>query len=130
MHTVHTTPAISLTSRSSRDMEADLLVIPVFENDDLADEVGLDEASGGDIGRARLRGEFTGKAFDVFFSSLRGWKANRVALMGVGPRRNFAPDGLRRAATTAGLAARQRHMTRLAIVHRPGTLVSPDRAAQ
>ena len=130
MHTVHTTPAITLTSRASRDIDADLLVFPVFEDDDLADEAGLDEASGGDIGRARQRGEITGKAFELYFTPLRGWKASRVALVGVGARKDVSPDKLRRAATAASLAARQRRMTRVAILHRPGTSVSPDKAAQ
>ena len=35
--------------------EADLLVFPVFEDDKLADEVGLDSASGGEIAAALAR---------------------------------------------------------------------------
>src|SRR5688500_15319160 len=130
MHTVHKTPAIALTARASRDLDTDLLVIPVFEDDDLADEAGLDEATGGDIAAARARGEFRGKPYDVFVTPLRGWKANRVALIGVGARKDFSADKLRRASATGGLAARQRRVTRVAIVHRAGTAVTPDRAAQ
>ena len=130
MHTVHKTPAIALTARASRDLDADLLVLPVFEDDDLADEAALDEATGGDIAAARGRGEFRGKPYDVFVTPLRGWKASRVALIGVGARKDFSSDKLRRASATGGLAARQRRVTRIAIVHRPGTSVTPDRAAQ
>ena len=130
MHTVHKTPAIALTARPSRDLDADLLVIPVFEDDDLADEAGLDEATGGEIAAARARGEFKGKAYDIFCTPLRGWKASRVALIGVGARKDFSADKLRRASTVGGLSARQRRVTRLAIVHRSGTSVTPDRAAQ
>ena len=130
MPTVHKTPVMTLSPRPSMDIEADLLVFPAFEDDDLADEAGLDEASGGDLGRARARGEFTGRAFDAFITPVRGWKAGRVALIGVGRRDDLSPDCLRRAATAAGLLVRQCRMTRLAIVHRPGTPVSPDRAAQ
>jgi leucyl aminopeptidase len=130
MHTVHKTPAIALTARASRDLDADLLVIPVFEDDDLADEAGLDEATGGEMAAARARGEFKGKAYDVFVTPLRGWKASRVALIGIGARKDFSADKLRRAAATGGLAARQRRVTRLAVVHRSGTPVTPDRAAQ
>src|SRR5688572_818193 len=130
MHTVHKTPAIALTARASRDLDTDLLVIPVFEDDDLADEAGLDEATGGDIAAARARGEFRGKPYDVFVTPLRGWKASRVALIGVGPRKDFSSDKLRRASAAGGLAARQRRVTRVAIVHRAGTSVTPDRAAQ
>jgi leucyl aminopeptidase len=130
MPTVHRTPAVTLTARASRDIDTDLLVIPVFEGDDLADEPELDAATGGDISLARDRGEFKGKAYDVFMTPLRGWKAGRLALVGAGPKSDFASDRLRRIATTAGLVARQRHIPRLAIVHRPGTSVTPEQAAQ
>ena len=75
MPTAHKTPPINLTTAPSRDLDADLLVIPVFEDDDLVDEAGLDEASAGDIGAARGRGEFRGKPYDVFVTPLRGWKS-------------------------------------------------------
>ncbi|MBF8299883.1 MAG: putative cytosol aminopeptidase, partial [Acidobacteria bacterium] len=121
MLTVHQTPAIALTIRPSRDIETDLLIVPVFEDDTLEDEADLDGASGGEVAAARARGDLKGKAFDLFFTSVRGWKASRLALVGVGSRKDFSPDRLRRAAITGGLAARQRRMTSIAIVHRPGT---------
>ena len=126
----HQTPAITVTTRSSRDIETDLLIVPVFEDDTLTDESDLDAASGGEVGAARARGEIGGKAFDLFVTSVRGWKAGRVALVGVGSRTDFSPDRLRRAATTGALAARQRRMTSIAIVHRPGTAVTAQEAAQ
>ena len=129
MHIVHKTPAIELTSHRSPDIDADLLVIPAFEDDDLADEAGLDDASAGDIGRALARGEFKGKPGELLVTALRGWKSTRVALIGVGARRDFSANELRRVATTGGLAARQRRMSRIAILHRPGTGIPPDRAA-
>ena len=130
MLTVHRTPAIAITARSSRDIEADLLIFPVFEDDPLADEADLDAASGGEIAAARARGDLRGKAFDLFVTAIRGWKANRVALVGVGSRKDFSADRLRRAATTGALAARQRRLTSIAIVHRPGTSVTAPEAAQ
>ena len=130
MHTVHRTPTVGLTSRSSRDIQTDLLVIPVFEDDDLADEPDLDSASGGDIAQARGRGEFKGKLFDLFITPVRGWKAPRVALIGAGARKDCSADTLRRIAVTAGLGARQRRIPRIAIVHRPGTPGTPEQAVQ
>src|SRR5581483_7424179 len=112
------------------DIETDLLVVPIFEDDDLADEAGLDEAADGDIAQARARGEITGKPYDIFLTRLRGWKAARLALVGAGARKDFVSDRLRRIATSAGLAARQRRIPRIAIVHRPGTAVTPEQAAQ
>jgi len=130
MLTVHQTPAIALTTKASRDIETDLLVVPVFEDDTLTDEADLDGASGGEVARARARGELTGKAFDLVFTAVRGWKASHVALVGVGSRQDFSPDRLRRAAVTGGLAARRRRMTSVAIVHRPGTGVTAPEAAR
>ncbi len=130
MHTVHSTPTVGLTTRSSRDIETDLLVIPVFEDDDLADESELEAASGGDIALARGRGEFKGKLFDLFITPVRGWKAPRVMLIGAGSRKDCSTDSVRRIAVTAGLAARQRRIPRIAIVHRPGTSVTSEQAAQ
>ena len=61
---------------------------------------------------------------------LRGWKASRVALVGAGPRNDVSMDQLRRVATVGASAARQRRLTRIAIVHRPGTGVAAPQAAQ
>ncbi len=130
MHTVHKTPAVSVTTRSSRDIDTDLLIFPVFEDDDLADEPELDAASGGDIGRIRARGEFKGKAYDLFITPVSGWKTGRIALVGAGQRKDCTPERLRRVATTVALAARQRRIPRIAIVHRPGTPATPEQAAQ
>lgn len=47
MHTVYKTPAVTATTRPTRDLDADLLVVPVVENDALSDEPDLDPASGG-----------------------------------------------------------------------------------
>lgn len=130
MLTVHHTPVVALTTRASGDIEADLLIFPVFEDDTLADEPDLDAASGGEIAAARARGEITGKASGLFVTGVRGWKASRVALVGVGSRKDVSSDRFRRVATIGALAARQRRLTSIAIVHRPGTGVTAPEAAQ
>ena len=130
MRTAYTTPHVALTTGPTAEIDADLLVIPVFEDDDLADEPGLDAAAGGEVARARGRGEFKGSLFDVFVTSVTGWKAPRVALVGAGPRADVTPDHLRRIASTGGLAARQRRLSRIAVLHRPGTAVGEEQAAQ
>ena len=107
MQTVPETPAITSTTNPLQTIEADLLIIPVFEDDDPADLADLDAASGGHIASARARGEFTGKAFEVFVATARGWNASRVALVGAGARKDFSADRLRRVSITGGLAARQ-----------------------
>src|SRR5688500_13360878 len=132
MRTAYTTPDVALTGRPTGEVEADLLVIPVFEDDDLGDEAALDPASGGEIARARARGEFKGKLFDVFASAVTadGWRTPRAVLVGAGRRAELTPDRLRRIAVVGGLAARTRRLARVALLHRVGTPVGPDAAAQ
>jgi len=130
MQTVPETPTITTTTSPSRTIETDLLVMPLFEDDALADEADLDTASGGEVSAARARGEFTGKLFELFLTGVHGWRARRVALVGAGLRKDFSADRLRRVAASGVLAARQRRVTDVAFVHRPGGNVSVRDAAQ
>jgi leucyl aminopeptidase len=130
MLTVHQTPSIALTVKASREIETDLLILPVFEDDALTDETDLEQASGGELAAALTRREVTGKAYELFLTAVRGWKSPRVLLVGAGPRADFTADRLRRIATAGGLAARDRGVTRVAFIHRAATGVAPDAAAQ
>src|SRR5215471_4343740 len=120
MHTVYKTPAVAASSRPTRDLDADLLLIPVFENDDLTDEQDLDAASGGEYAAARARGAFSGKLYEQLFTPISGdgWKARRALWVGVGPRNTLTTEQLRRVATIGGLAARQRRFGSIAVVAR------------
>jgi leucyl aminopeptidase len=130
MHTVHQTPTLALTSSPLRDIASDLLIIPVFTDDTLADEPDLDRASGGELTAVRARGELSADAYDVVALPLQGWKTTRLLLVGVGTRDEFSQDRLRRAAMTGGIAARDRGLTRMTLVHRSGTGVTAPQAAQ
>ena len=66
MHTVHKTPRVTASQRATGDLEADVLVIPVFEDDTFADEPELDAAAGGDVSAAHARKEFRGTLYEVF----------------------------------------------------------------
>jgi len=46
-----------------------------------------------------------------------GWRATRVALIGAGPSSDVSLERIRRVATAAALAARQRHVARIAFVN-------------
>jgi leucyl aminopeptidase len=130
MRTVHSTPDVAVTARPIAELSADILVIPVFEDDDLHGDPELDAASGGDVGGARERGEFKGTLYDVFITSVAGWSTRRVALVGLGKRADLTTDRLRRAAIVGGLAARQRKLSTVAVVHPAGTGVPGEQAAQ
>src|SRR5688572_7435901 len=124
-------PTLSVSPGPAAALAVDLLVFPVFEDDDWQDQPGLDAATGGEISHARERGELRGRPYDVLITtSSGGYASRRVALVGAGTRQSFTADRLRRIATTAGLAARSRRLATLAVVHRPGTAVSPEMAAQ
>src|SRR5688572_4858088 len=130
MQIVHQTPSIDVTTSSLRDIAADLLIIPIFDSDALTGEPDLHKAVDGEIDAARGRGEFKSKPYELFVTTLRGWKTGRVALIGLGPKKEFAPDRLRRVAITGALAARSRGLTRIAIVHRPDTGVGTELVTQ
>lgn len=100
--------------------DTDVIVVPWFEGEPADAVRGLDQAAGGDIARAVSSREFVGKAFEVYYTSLSGadWRARRLALVGAGPRASFGPAQARRLATTAGLAARSRRVSRMALVCR------------
>jgi leucyl aminopeptidase len=132
MQDVHKTPAVTATAGKTRDLETDLLIVPVFENDDLSDEPDLDRASGGEYTAARQRREFGGKLYEQLVTPIAadGWKTRRALFVGAGPRGEITTERLRRIATIGGLFARQRHFSSVAIVSRPAEGVTVDRAAQ
>ena len=132
MHNAYKSPAIALTSQPSADLQSDLLIIPVFSDDDFHDEDTLDAASGGEVSRARTRGEFTGKLYELLAAatSSTNWKTPRTLLVGAGNRKDFTADHLRRIAIIGGLGARQRRLTHVTVVDRARTPVSAEDAAQ
>jgi leucyl aminopeptidase len=112
--------AVTLSRSLAADVETDLLVLPVFEGESLRQAVpDLSEATAGAVDRALASREVQGKAYELFLTPVvKGWKGARVALIGAGPAADFSLERLRRVATAAGLAARQRRVSRLAFVNR------------
>src|SRR5919197_5486022 len=96
--TVYRSPALTVHAQVANEISSDLLVIPIFAEDDLADEPGLDAATGGELGRARERGEFTGKPYETMSVATSAWKSPRTLLVGLGPRKDVTTDLLRRLA--------------------------------
>jgi leucyl aminopeptidase len=115
-------PAIVCIDAPLSAVDADLLIIPWFEGEPPRATPGLDEATGGEITRALMSGEFAAKLFDLFLTGIadRSWKARRVALVGAGPIAAFDMDTNRRLAIFAAMAARQRRIGRLGYVLHAG----------
>src|ERR1043166_1593821 len=132
MPDVHKTPAVTGTARQTRELDADLLIVPVFEDDPLTDEPELDRASGGEVAAARQRRVFAGKLFEQLFTPVADerWKPRRALLVGAGARRDLTTETVRRIAVAGSLFARQRRLASVAIAWRDVDGIAADRAAQ
>jgi len=132
MPMTHRTPRVRLGRQAVQELDADLVIVPVSDRDEFPDVPGLAQASGGEAVEARSRGAFSGKPFETLVLGTHGagWRAPRVALVGVGPAASCTPDVLRRMATTGGLAARAHRLARVAILMRAAIGVTPETAAQ
>ncbi|MBI2834630.1 MAG: leucyl aminopeptidase [Acidobacteria bacterium] len=118
--------AIELTVQDISNVEADLVAIPVFEQDGFEDLAGLAAATGDEVTRAIASKEFKPKPFELFLTpAMAGiWRAKRIALVGVGPSDKFSMKRLRLAAAAAATAARQRRIDRIAFLARGGFAVA------
>lgn len=110
---------VTVSTADPWQVEAELLVIPVFEKEALPFR-DLDEATSGEFTRALSSSEFKAKPFELFVAPTQGrtWRARRIAIAGAGPEKDFTTDRARKLATAAAIGARQRRVDRLAFVHR------------
>jgi leucyl aminopeptidase len=114
-------PSIRLLTGDLSSIDTDLLVVPGFDGEAVAQAVpGLDAASGGEVGRALTSGEIRGRLYEVFLTPCAGksWKAARIGIAGAGKTGEFTTERLRKLATAAALAARTRRVGRIAFVLR------------
>src|SRR5688500_15794803 len=108
MHVAYEVPRISVAASTPAAAEADILIVPVAQ-DQTADAVGAyDAAVGGDLNSALDRGEFHAKAGDVLCAAVRdkAWRAARIIFVGGGPRAEIGAERFCRMAVTAAHAAR------------------------
>jgi len=106
--------ALTFSSSPIAEIDADLVILPLFDADAFADVPGLDAGTGGHIRRAVESRELQGRLYEYFVTPVSGWKAPRVALVGAGVRADFDTERLRRVATAAALGARLRRVRRIA----------------
>jgi leucyl aminopeptidase len=118
MTTVQNAVAIDVLAGQPGAVDTDLLLQPLFEGEPPQSDDLLSVATAGEVTRASSSGEFKGKVFDLFFTPLVDprWKARRALLVGLGRRADYNEDRLRRAASAAGLAARQRRYERVGVL--------------
>ena len=113
--------AVRLSTSFPDDADADLLIFPMLEGEPLLATVpGLSDATAGAIEKALASREIQGKAYEIFLTPvIKGWRAGRIAIVGCGRAADLNLERLRRVATAAALAAKQRRVPRIAFVHRP-----------
>lgn len=113
-------PTVRYAPVDAADLDVDLLMIPVCEDEEPAEVAGLDQATGGALRRARESGEFRGKPYELFLTSIvgDGWRAARLAAIGAGPKGQLSSYRIRLVAAAAGLAAHQRRVARAGFVLR------------
>jgi leucyl aminopeptidase len=130
MHLSSASRSVSLDTAGYPSIAADLLIIPMFEDDPLEDVPGLDAAAGGQISTALGTGEIRCRLYEIFVTPLSGWKAARVMIVGAGKRADFTTERLRRCATAGAASARQKRIARIAWAVRGGLdLVASVQAA-
>src|SRR5262245_61917550 len=106
-------PSIRLVTGNPALADTDLLIVPVFDGEAVADSLpALEAGTSGEARRATASGEFRGRLGDFFLTPAQGWKAARIALAGAGTREDFDLERLRKVATASALAARGRRIPR------------------
>lgn len=116
----YSTPDVRVLVAAPQAADTDVVVIPVFSDDRTAGTVDLPADVGGEVAGLFDAGEFRGEAFEAVWTRVDGWTARRVLLIGAGERAEYVSATLRRLAMAAGLAARARGLSRVAMLLRPG----------
>ncbi len=112
-------PPVAVIAAAPASADADVLVIGGFEDTGPAYVDGVDPATQAFIERAAESGELSGKPFAVYVTPAATsdtWRPRRVMVASLGPRAACSRERLRRWATAAAWAARERKLTRAAFV--------------
>src|SRR5689334_18672412 len=115
-----TSAPIACASGPLAALDADLLVVPWFEDEPTDAVPGVDAAVAGELARALSSKEFRAAPYDLFLTPVvdGGWRARRLGVIGGGRRADATPDRLRKLASAAGLAARRKRVGRAAFAIR------------
>jgi leucyl aminopeptidase len=113
-------------------VDADMLIVPWFEEDTAATATAVSTATGGELERAIGTKELSSRLYELFIAPVTDatWKARRILFVGAGRVADFSGDIARKVATTAGLASKQRRISRAAFVIRAGARVDEVEASQ
>ncbi len=99
------TVTVSIRTDPVASVRTSLLVLQHFQDDEapIGASAAVDEALGGLLDRLMARGDFRGKPDETLlvYPEDPGFPAQRVLLVGIGKREEYAMQGLRRAVGTA-----------------------------
>ena len=108
-------PEFMATGSKPSDIDADVIVIPVFQGDAAESDI-WDAACDGDILASYQRGAFSAKPCEQLSAQPSGWRSRRLLLVGVGPRAGFSSELARRAGACAALTCRLQRRARVGVV--------------
>jgi leucyl aminopeptidase len=114
MQPAYEIPQFSATATAPADVGADLVAIPVYQ-DEPSVIASVNTASGGEVDAAFARDEFTGKVCEQMAVAADGWRTRRVLLVGAGKRVEFNAERARRVGAAIVIAARQQKRANIAI---------------
>jgi leucyl aminopeptidase len=100
----------------TRLADTELVIVSAFEGRAGELVAPWSAPSGGEIDRAVASQEFTGKLYETFVTPVvdRGFRARRLAVIGLGLQSDFTVDRARRVAAAMGISARQKKISRIA----------------
>lgn len=130
MPVAYEVPRIEVLAIPPAQANADLLIVPIAEDQASSAAEVFDSAVGGTLAAALERGEFRPRACEIFSAPVTAsdWSATRLLFVGGGPRAEIGPERVRRMAATALAAARQQRRARVAWIDaEPGYMESSVR---
>ncbi len=129
MHSPYEVPRLTVSNARLGDVDADLIVIPIAQDQTAAAAARYEAPLGDELTSALERGEFRGKANEILVARPPAeWRASRVVFVGAGPRADVTPERIRRMAVAGAQAARRHKRARVAWADvEPGTLADAAR---
>ena len=105
----HFAPNIQLSTESISESGAEIIFIPIFEDDDSDLAKNFEKPVVSELSRARASGQFKCKNFESLVISINqpNWKIKRVGFLGAGKRKSMSVDLWRRLASTAVITSRK-----------------------
>jgi len=115
MHVSFEVPRLTASGAPLADADVDLIIIPVAQDHVAAAASRYDGALGEDLKSALDRGEFHGKANEVYVARTpaSGWRAPRIVFVGGGPRDEIDVERIRRMVISAAQTARSQRRARV-----------------